>query len=65
MFQTLGIMLLLGCTVALIFTVIFWFLLPLTLAEGILASAFFTSLLTIGYFMFKLDYQTEPCEIEP
>ena len=55
--QYMGVMLFLGCTVALVFTLVFWFLLSFKFSEGILATAFFASLATVGFATFKVDYR--------
>ena len=57
MLQYLGITLFLGCAVGAIFSVALWLLLPMAHAEGILTTAFFAVLATLGYFTFKYDYK--------
>jgi hypothetical protein len=58
--QYLGITLLMGASVATIFTLIFWLILPLSTPEGIDATAFFTTLTTIGLYITKNNSQTNP-----
>ena len=59
MLQYMGITMLLGCSIATIFSVIAWILLPFTASEGLLATTFFISLATIGYFTIKYTPTTK------